>query len=426
MELYTDNLLISRTVFPIVKNLANGSLVVPGRPGQYWLRAYTFNSRFFVTPISVLQDSKTIITRQFPPQPGLVRDLPVMIKDSGPDSLAIDIADSSIQNLSLSISDPSLPDPGFILLPSNTHFDHPETEQLTFSGTIHANDRKHKIVKNEDLVVIFEKDSIYKLMTCPVDTNGYFRITNLNFTDTGCVNFEINSVSDDKPEVSITPDSKDYPAFVPPSGFRSDTVQYVYKSKPKGSAAFTDSGKYMTPVIVHARWADRNILLDHKYAKGFFSGFTHYNFDLRDTNRTKRCWDLEDFLKKNVPGFGSLGEYNVYLNEVKVMEPEYLNNLDIRNDFAYAKIIEDMSDKPILAIYHKQGLDARTIPGKLNRMYVNGYAKAAPFTGSDRITALWIPGQKGTSFTIKKHPGKLVIRGIDQKGMPVYYSAQIK
>jgi len=434
IELYTDSLLISRSVFPLVKSLSNGSIVVPGRPGQYWLRAYTFNSRFFVTSVTVLPDSgfSSVLANRFPPHLNIVKELPVVVKESGPDSLTINVADSTLQHLSVSISDASFPYPGCTLICSDADFKTPETNQLELVGSVHLRNRKHTAMSYQDLVAIFEKDSSYKLMTFPLDSNGSFRISNLNFRDTGYINLAINTLSDDKPDVSVTLQQKEYPPFVPPYNFQSDSVQYVYKPNVKRAVdtAFTFSGKYLQRVIVHARWADRNAALDHRYASAWYQGHTRYNWNLMDSNRTKWCLDLGDFLLKElggdrIAGFPFRG-YRVYLDEVELLDPEWINNFDIHTDLAYVKIIEDMGPKPILAIYHRKGRDAWTIPGKLNRICVKGYTSSVPFSQPDRITSLWIPDQRGTSFTIKKHSGKLAIAGVNQKGMPVYYSTTIK
>src|SRR5579859_687619 len=65
-ELYVDDsILISRSTFPLLSNRSEGSIVMPKRSGYYWLTFHTFNSKLTVFPLSVMTDSKVMVSKKF-------------------------------------------------------------------------------------------------------------------------------------------------------------------------------------------------------------------------------------------------------------------------------------------------------------------------------------------------------------------------
>ncbi len=150
---------------------------------------------------------------------------------------------------------------------------------------------------------------------------------------------------------------------------------------------------------------------------------------MRDTNATRYTYDLGDYLTRNLPFFlhrGGFKGYELYLDEFPT-DIEYLSALNVKTDIAYVKEIDDAgSSKPILAIYRRDAIDLRPVPGKMNKIPILGYATPAPFTQADRITSLWIPDQKGNSFKIRKLSGRLVIEGLNYKGQVFHYETIVK
>ncbi|MFX1704987.1 hypothetical protein PV783_13580 [Chitinophaga sp. CC14] len=64
VEVYNqqDNL-VTRTSFPVIEAMSMGQLPVPCQQGQYWLRAYTRNSNFFIQSLTVRNAENQISTR---------------------------------------------------------------------------------------------------------------------------------------------------------------------------------------------------------------------------------------------------------------------------------------------------------------------------------------------------------------------------
>ncbi len=165
--------------------------------------------------------------------------------------------------------------------------------------------------------------------------------------------------------------------------------------------------------------------MDRRYTTGIFTWPSHFNFDLRDTNSTKYTYDLEDYLKRNLPGFIGFDRYELYLDEVPT-NADWLRALRVKTEIAYVKIIEDVRNSPILAVYRRKDRDLRSVPGKMKKIPLSGYSIPAEFTQPDRITSLWVSYQNENSFKIKKCTGRLVIEGVNNNGEPIYYETIIK
>src|SRR5580692_1733389 len=374
VEVYSDTFLLSRKTFPMPQTAIKGYLVAPAIPGEYWVRIYTYTSNFYVTLLSV----------------GAPGSRPKLRHLQGPL-----IIDDSLKKLLAQFPDTCAINSGYLFLPNNDPSNHHETDWLEFNGVIRYNNRKHQLAKGEELVILVDKDSTYRRLLVPIDSNGEFHLTGFYFYDTAFFNFEINTLSDDKPDITVTPIEKQYPSFIPPDMYVVDTTTYVANSRMPIDTVFADSLHYMAPAYVTPRWTMRNAVLDHRYATGYFAGFSRYNYDLRDTSATKYSSSLADFLRQQLGGSPRggvpvgprqfpFGEYRVYIDQQELRDVKLLDDLDIHEDLAYVKIIEDMNpgimgrmmdERPIMAIYKRKDKDCWSIPGKLKRIGVVGYAK---------------------------------------------------
>jgi hypothetical protein len=438
-ELYADDsILASRSTFPLISNRSEGSIVVPKRSGYYWLTFHTFNSKLTVFPLSVMADSKVLVSKKFSiPQNN--RKI-ISYKEVG-DSLEVRIEDTTRHFSSVSITDSKIPISGPSFLNSNTDFKFPESNFIEYSGSILGNNRKHKPIRNEDLVTVFSKDSNTKILLTPIDTFGNFRIKNLYFTDTAYISYQLNLPDNDLKDIVMNLKSKQFPVFIPPANFEYDTISYI----PKLVIPDFNATKYLTTVTVHAKWQDRNKGLDKRYTTGIYSIINSpFNYNMMDSNVVNKwTYDIGSFLKFNVPNnpmnlkpgqdFDLTG-YKVYIDEMEIdtqIAQEMVHSLNVHTEVAYVKIIEDMTDNrgnptKYLCIYKRKDKDLRGVPGKMNRIPVVGYTKYLEFTQSDRITYLWIPSVRENVFKIKKYVGTLTIQGIDEHGSSYFYRTEIK
>jgi len=438
-ELYVDDsILVSRSDFPLTSNRSEGSIVIPKRSGYYWLTFHTFNSKVTVLPLSVIPDSKVLVIKKFSNHQ---KNSSIISYKEVEDSLEIRIGDTSRHFSSVSITDSKIPISGPTLLNSKTDFRFPEANFIEYSGSILANNRKHKPIREEDLVTVFSKDSNTKILLTPIDTFGNFKIKNLYFTDTAYISYQLNLPENELKDIVMNLKSKKFPVFNPPVNFEYDTISYI----PKLIIPDFNATKYLTPVTVHAKWQDRNKGLDKRYTSGIYSIMNSpFNFNMMDSNVVNKwTYDIGSFLKFNVPNNPAnlkpgqdfdLTGYKVFIDEMEIdtqIAQEMVHSLNVHTEVAYVKIIEDMTDNrgnPIkyLCIYKRKDKDLRGVPGKMNRIPVVGYSKYLEFTQPDRITYLWIPSVRENVFKIKKYVGTLTIQGIDEQGTPYFYRTEIK
>ena len=424
VDLYADDSIsVGQHTFPIINNKANGSIVIPKQSGYYWLRSYTYNSQVFIMPLSVLDDSiKMFANRRLVNTSSNQPVAPKVTLTKEQDSLSVSIDDSFPTPLSLSVTDANLPGPSYTLIPSNTDFENPDADYLSYSGMVRTNNRKQKVVHDKELVFVFQQDSATKILTAPIDSTGAFKISGLFFHDTASLNYQLNAEAGKITDVAISFQSKQYPLLTIPTDYLNDTITYT----PKAIVTdFKDRVGYLKTAVVKTRWADRNKALDHRYVKDLkFTWPSQFNFDLRDTVATKYTFDLIDYLHRELPFFDvsitrdsapKFKKKNIdfYLDE-QPMSWDFLNSLlNVHTDIAYVKVIEDIDpDRPIIAVYRRDAKDLRSVPGKLGRIPILGYATPAPFTQPDRITSLWIPSLTGNKFKIRNCTGRLVIEGL--------------
>ena len=427
-ELYTseDTVLIKRLTFPLVSNKSEGSIVIPKRSGYYWLVFHTFNSKLTVFPLSVMTDAKVLVARKFNLQNQTCPSIRVKADE---DSIEIHFSDTVRRISSVSITDLKIPISGYTLIPSSTNFKFPESNYIEYTGSVARNNGKHRPIRNQDLVAVFSKDSATRVLLVPIDTFGNFKISNLYFTDTGYINYQLNLPADELKDIALNFKSKRFLEFYPPTNFGYDTISYI----PKLVVPDFIGPKYLTPVTVKVRWQDRNKGLNTRYTTGIFTSINSpYNFNVMDTSGygTKWCYDLFDFLKRQ--GFDTNGKaIGKYFIDEQERDSEFVRMLNVHTDIAYVKYMEDMPGDHggltnWLVVYTRQGKDLRSVPGKMNQMLIVGYSQTFPFINPDRITSLWIPDIRGNTFKIKKISGVLTVQGIDEQGVPFFYRTEFK
>ncbi len=144
VELYSDSsTLISRNIFPVINYTSLGNIIIPRKAGYYWLRSYTYNSKLFVLPISVVNESKIIVARKLPFQQKQMY-APTITLTEEKDSINVKIQDSMRYSLSISVTDPKIPRPAYTLINSATQTKPPEAEYLNYTGIVSLNNKNIK------------------------------------------------------------------------------------------------------------------------------------------------------------------------------------------------------------------------------------------------------------------------------------------
>ena len=440
VDVYSDDsILVSRNIFPILNNKATGSIIMPGQSGYYWLRGYTYNSQVYILPMAVLNDSiKVFSSRKVTPSNTSLPLSPHVTITPENDSLSISVEDALSSSLSVSVTDVRLPAPAYTFLPSATDFSFPETEYLTYRGTVKMNSRNPKSVRDKELIFLFKQDSATKIVTVPVDTTGTFKISGLFFNDTASLNYQLDGQNGRNADVTISFQQKEYPQLNIPA-FVTDTVYFVPETV---APVFSDKVGYLKAVVVKTAWSDRHKGLERKYIQNArFSWPAQFHYDLRNPDETKYTYHIKDYLRRTLPFFewdfddtalprfkGRMVRF--YIDEQEI-QPRVVAVAESLN-FAYVKVIEDLDvdskGDPIamIVIYTRKGEDWKPVPGKLNAIRIEGYSTPVPFVKPDRITALWMPDQKGNRFRIKKCIGRLVIQGLSSKGDAIRYETMLK
>ncbi|MFX1704988.1 hypothetical protein PV783_13585 [Chitinophaga sp. CC14] len=300
---------------------------------------------------------------------------------------------------------------------------YPDSNWLNYSGRVINTTKKRDIVKDQELVVMIEKDSATKTTLVPIGHLGEITFSGMYFYDTAYLNYMLNGYPGDRlSDIKLEITQESTPQFHPPQpeDYSLDTLYIPATFQlPK-----LDSLKYLKPVIVSASYKKA---LDERYTTGRFSWPAHFKFDLIHIDKFNMT--IMDYLNVELPWFMLLPTPNsvpsfkgksvtFYLDE-QVVNWRELTFLRI-SDLAYVKVIEDFPDDSpytrsiseigsdavptlknpggrdsapaaMICIYTRKGKDLRTISGNLQKLPIRGYDKPLTWQYPDRTTLLWAP-----------------------------------
>jgi len=392
------------------------------------------------------------------------RSIPIeIIKDTG--GYILKINDSANWKYSLAIFKPELHDRSSnigaaLSFPGTARKG--DTSYLVYNGIVKSTLGKKAVIKNEELVVMLEKDSFKTTKLLSIDSFGHFNLSGLYFFDTAHFHYMLNGyIGDRLSDIEVSFPLPISPEFAPPdaSSIEYDTLIISAQIElPR-----LDSLKYLKPVYVVA---DYRKALDNRYTTGRFSWPAHFRYDLIRAN--KYNYAILDYLRTELPffDFDITGRYppgfknrpvTIYLDEMLVNWQE-LFNVHI-NELAYVKVIEDfVDDNPfiravsgigadklptlgdpygsdngpsaMICIYTRKDKDLRGVQGKLLSIPIKGYDRPKEWRMPDRSTYLWVPfiNAKEYKFTLpigNSDPFELVAEGVDAFGETFHFEKRI-